>query len=82
MIKKKGWDEFRNTGLLLLINQFLHVFGWAIVFEFDENDDVASVYPARCKFRGFSNEIVDQAYKDVTKYMKENIFELEEEVNA
>jgi hypothetical protein len=30
---KKEWSEFRSTGLLLFINQILHVFGWAIVFE-------------------------------------------------
>jgi len=78
MVEKKEWSEFRNTGLLLIINQVLHIFGWAIVFEMD-GDKVKNVYPARVKFRGFDNESTDEAYKNLTKYMKDNIDQLEKE---
>jgi len=71
MVNKKSWGEFRETGLLLIINQILHIFGWAIVVEM-ENDKVTGVYPARVKFRGFGEASVDKAYKKVSAYMKEN----------
>lgn len=38
MITKKSWSEFRETGLLLLVNTILHAFGWAIVFGFESYD--------------------------------------------
>ena len=72
---KKEWSEFQKTGLLLFINQILHVFGWAIVFEM-ENDNVKSVYPARVKFRGFDNEDVSESYQKISEYMKENASQL------
>jgi len=78
-VSKKEWSEFRSTGLVLIINQILHIFGWAIVFEI-ENDVIKNVYPARVKFRGFDNESTDEAYVKVTDYLKENINELVAEV--
>lgn len=80
MVEKKDWKEFRNTGLVLIINQILHVFGWAIVFEV-ENDEIKNVYPARVKFRGFDNETTSNEYEKVSKYMKDNSIELYEETN-
>lgn len=81
MITKKEWSEFRSTGLVLIINQILHIFGWALVFEI-KNDEVKNVYPARVKFRGFDNESTDEAYLKVSKYMKDNASELLDEVNS
>ena len=81
MITKKEWSEFRNTGLLLYINQILQVFGWAIVFEVDELDNVVSVYPARSKYRGFDNKNVSKSYEKISQYMKDNIDELIVEAN-
>ena len=78
MVTKKEWSEFRSTGLLLFINQILHVFGWAIVFEMDE-DQVKSVYPARVKFRGFNHEDVSDSYEKISKYMKNNASDLYDE---
>ena len=75
MIIKKDWKEFQKTGLLLIINQFLHVFGWAIVFEI-ENDIIKNVYPARVKFRGFDNKSVTEEYIKVAEYLNENSEEL------
>lgn len=78
MVTKKDWSEFRNTGLVLIINQILHIFGWAIVFEI-ENDVVKNVYPARVKFRGFDNEDATEAYKKVSKFMEDNAKDLNNE---
>ena len=81
MINKKEWSEFRSTGLVLFINQILHIFGWALVFEI-ENDEVKSVYPARVKFRGFDNESTDEAYKRLSQFMLNNAAELNKEVQS
>lgn len=78
MVTEKSWDEFRETGLLLIINQVLHIFGWAIVVEMEE-DKVTRVYPARVKFRGFGEKSTEKAYKNVSKYMVENCETLLEE---
>ena len=81
MVTKKEWIEFRSTGLLLIINQILHIFGWAIVCEMD-GEEVKSVYPARVKFRGFNNENVSQSYQKISEYMKDNASELLDEANS
>ena len=80
MIRKKEWDEFRDTGLLLFINQILHVFGWAIVFERTETETV-NVYPARVKFRGFDSNSVSESYQKISDYLKDNIDDLHKETN-
>jgi len=81
MVEKKDWKEFQNTGLLLIINQILHIFGWAIVFQIDnETNKIIDVYPARVKFRGFAEKNTTDAYIKLTKYMLENAEELNKEV--
>lgn len=80
-VTKKTWEEFRNTGLLLIINQLLHVFGWALVFEIEE-EKVRTVYPARVTYRGFSEESVDQSYKKVSQYLKDNIEDINKEAQS
>lgn len=72
MIQKKTCKEFRSTGLLLLTNQILHVFGWAIVVE----EEVGIMYPARVRFRGFDEKSTSKAYVKISEYMKENADEL------
>lgn len=79
-IKEKDWEEFRKSGLLWFINSILHTFGWAICMEPNENDDSVRVYPARVKFRGFSEKSNDRGYQRVTEYLKQNIDELQKEV--
>lgn len=78
MVEKKTWIEFRENRLLWWINTMLHMFGWAIVYEFDDNI-LKEVYPARVKFRGFSEKINDEGYQKVTDYLKNNIEELSKE---
>lgn len=73
MITEKTWKEFKSCGLLLFINQILHIFGWAICFEYDDKQEVIiNVYPARVKFRGFDNNNVSDSYKKLSKYMMDN----------
>lgn len=68
-------DEFRNNGFLWFINSILHVFGIALVVDTENN----RMYPARCKFRGFTEELNTKGYENLTKYMKENAEELLED---
>jgi len=81
MVTKKEWSEFRSTGLVLIVNQILHIFGWALVFE-NENDEIKNVYPARVKFRGFDNKSTDEAYQKLSKYMLDNAKELNDEAQS
>ena len=80
IMEKKTWEEFSKTGLVLIINQTLHIFGWCIVQEVSESGKILNVFPARVKFRGFDNKDVTEAYGKITKYMKENAKELSEEI--
>lgn len=77
MIKRKSWEEFRKTGLLWFVNMILHVFGWAIVYEFKAGGVI--VYPARCKFRGFAEKINTEGYIAISEYMRQNGEALEKE---
>lgn len=80
MVFKQSWDEFRTTGLLWWINTSLHLFGWAIVVQVEEDGTISDVYPARVKFRGFDNQDTEQGYITLTDYLKKNIAELAVEV--
>lgn len=69
-MERKSWEEFRATGLVLFINQVLHVFGWAVVFDIDdESGNVNDVYMARVKFRGFDHQSVSEEYTKITEYI-------------
>ena len=76
MIEKMELNDFRNSGMLWYINQQLHLFGITLVISFDDNGNPTSLYPARCKFRGFSNEVSEQGYLNLTKYMVDNCKDL------
>lgn len=67
---KRDWNEFRETGLFHFVNSFLHIFGWAIVVDVEDDGSVSAVYPARTDFRGFSEESNDKAYARVTAFMQ------------
>ena len=81
MLKQKSWNEFRKTGLLWFINRTLHLFGWAIVIDYEDvkKGIIKDVYPARCKFRGFAEKNETEGFIKVTKYLKQNINILEKE---
>lgn len=76
MVQQKAWGEFRQTGLLLFINHFLHIFGWALVIKTDGHNKITDVYPARVKFRGFDEKSTSESYTKLSQYMVENAEEL------
>lgn len=78
MVTKRTWEEFRENGLLWLVNSILHLFGWAIVLEMD-GEEIKAVYPARVKFRGFDDKSNTEGYRRVTEYLERNIGELSDE---
>ena len=69
---QKTWYEFKNTGLLLFVNTFLHIFGWAICVVTDAADQVIAVYPARTRYRGFLEESQSNAYVKLSEYIHKN----------
>lgn len=81
MVEKKTWKEFRDSGFLWWVNMILHTFGWAICINIDNinGEKIVDVYPARVKYRGFSEKNNTDGYIKVSKYMKENVDELLEE---
>lgn len=78
-IEKKSWKEFKTVGLLWFVNMFLHAFGWAIVCVIDKEGEVAEAYPARVKFRGFSESTNEQGYIRLSDYLKDNIEDIAKE---
>ena len=78
-VVKKSWDEFQSSKMLWLANRTLHIFGWCIVIAKDENGEVTEVYPARTKFRGFSESANAEGYAKLSEYMKDNADNLIEE---
>lgn len=81
MVEKQEWEDFRSSGLLWFINQTLHLFGWAIVFNVDkETGEVKSVFPAKVKFRGFGEKQNTEGYENLTNHIAENIETLKQDV--
>lgn len=72
MVEKKDWKEFKDSGMLWWINTILNTLGWAIIFEYDEDKNIINVYPARVKFRGFSERVNTEGYIKVSKYINDN----------
>lgn len=68
-------EEFQKSGALWFINNILHLFGIAIVYDPIEN----SIKPAIVKYRGFDSNINDKGYKMLSNYLKNNINEIESE---
>lgn len=79
-IQKKDWKEFREAGLLWFVNRLLHVFGWAIVFSY-KDDEVVDVYPARVKYRGFDEATESEGFSRLTSHIGDVIDDLKKEVN-
>ena len=69
MIDERTWEEFSKTGLLWFVNRLLHVFGWAIVLEVDEDDRVSKAYPATTRFRGFDGKTEDEGFRAITEHI-------------
>lgn len=79
MVTRKTWEEFRAAGLLWWINRILHVFGWAIVYSFDDAGEIKEVYPARVIYRGFDGKSETEGFKKLSEFMVTNAAELRRE---
>lgn len=54
-----------------------------IVYRYEkESGQLEAVFPARVKFRGFTEEITTRGYIRVTEYLKRNIDKLLEEAKS
>ena len=82
MLDQKTWEEFQNTGLLWLVNTFLHTFGWTLMTQVDDDGNIIGGVPCRTDFRGFTTDINDEGYLKVTDWLKENIDMLEGDVES
>ena len=71
MVNRKTWQEFKDTGMLWFANMILHAFGWSIVCDI-EDGEVVNAYPARVKFRGFTEQINSDGYIKLSQYMIDN----------
>lgn len=76
----KRWRIELSCGMIWLANRFLHIFGWCLVCVLEADDSISRVYPARTKFRGFSEDIEEKGFKQITEYMKDNVDSLIKEV--
>ena len=79
MLNGKDWSEFRQSGMLWMINSMLQLFGWSIIFNYTVDGEITSVYPARSKYRGFDEATNTKGYIAVSQYMKDNADKLLEE---
>lgn len=68
-IVKIGWNDFRETGLFRFVNAFLHIFGYVIVMEVEDDGTVKSVFPAKTIWRGFSADAMSESYQKVAELM-------------
>ena len=84
-LQRRSWEEFRDTGLLWLVNTILHVFGWAITFSGEKDESgvfrVKEVFPSRVSYRGFDSTSNDRGYLAISKYLHENANTIYEETD-
>lgn len=74
-VKEISGKEFRDSGALWFVNSILHLFGMAITWNPETDELKGSIV----KFRGFSPDINDKGYKNLSNYLKDNINELEKD---
>lgn len=69
MLTRKTWKEFRDTGLLWYINTIMQVFGWSLVLKLNDAGEIGICYPARTKFRGFTEDVVTKNTINLNEWM-------------
>lgn len=74
-VKEITGKEFRESGALWFVNSILHLFGMALTYNPETDELKASVV----RFRGFTENINDAGYKNLSNYLLSNIKEIEEE---
>lgn len=78
----KKWEQFKDTGLLWWINMILHTFGWAIIYKYDNDNNIIEVYPSRVKFRGFEEKTNEEGYIKISKFINDNANDLLKECES
>jgi hypothetical protein len=74
---KVNTKTFVDTGLVWLVNRFLHLYGFAIAYDMnEETGECSDFYVCRTIFRGFEEPFDSEGYERVARYMKENAAEL------
>ena len=68
-IRKHTWAEFRESGMLWLVNRSLHLFGWAIVVSTEDTGETLGAFPARTEWRGLSPESDERGFRRVTSWI-------------
>lgn len=81
IMRKKTWNEFRDSKMLWFINRTIHLFGWAICVEIIDGD-IVEVFPARVKYRGFSEESEAEGFATLTEHIRDNIYDLVDEAKS
>lgn len=75
-MNESTWEEFTSAGLFWWINRSLHLFGWALVKEIADygtpEERIVRVYPARCRFRGFSEADETDGFVKLSEHLREN----------
>ena len=62
----------------MFVNSFLHIFGWVIYY----NPEQKSLYPARTRYRGFSETSQEKNYLKITEYMAKEANQLLEQIKS
>ena len=65
-------SSFVDTGLLRFVNVFLHIFGFALAYNVDEEgkiEEEKGLRILRVQFRGFTEKSMSDSYIKVSKYM-------------
>lgn len=57
--------------MLWFTNRLLHIFGWAIVVSVDDAGSIIDAYPARVRFRGFSEKIEANGFEKVSAFLNQ-----------
>ncbi len=86
-LTRQAWETFQATGLLWWVNRTLHLFGWAIVLEFELDKKtgdrrITDAYPARTRWRGFDNKTEDEGFIRLSEYLATNIKTLVKETKS
>lgn len=74
--KPQSWKEFADSKLLWWVNRSLHLFGWVIVLEECVDGSIKTAYPAKTKFRGFSEAVEEEGFETLTKHLAANMDKL------
>lgn len=81
VVEPRSWDEFRKTGLFMFVNTIIHAFGWTLCVEVESTSkEVTKCYPARTKYRGFSEEDREEMHERIAEYLSDTAKNFPEEI--